>query len=74
MSPNEPNRKDLPMKMPVFLIRLKEQSEENPTVAIGLGIATVATLTKAADTIASVRSKNAYAKQVKSSTRKKNRK
>ena len=48
-----------------FFTKLKAQAEENPTVAIGLGTAVVATATKLVDTISAAQGRKAYAKQVK---------
>lgn len=53
------------MNKPVIVTRLQEQAEENPAAVLGGAAALIVGLGKFVDSIASARSKNAYAKQVK---------
>lgn len=57
--------------MDKFLLRLKEQAEENPIMVVGVGAAFVASAAKLIDSVGSVRSKNAYAKRMNPSKRRK---
>lgn len=61
------------MAIPHFIIRLKEQAEENPSLVIGATAGILMGTAKFIDAVSSARSRSAYAKQVKYST-KKNRK
>ena len=62
------------MQKPVWLTRLNEQFEENPSLVLGAVSATALGAAKLIDSVSSARSRAAYAKQVKHSTSKKNRK
>lgn len=58
------------MNKPVFIQRLQEQAEENPSLVIGAISATLLGSAKFIDAVSSARSRSAYAKQVKHSTKK----
>lgn len=62
------------MKNSPFLTKLKAQAEENPFAALTAGAAAITAGGKLLEMAASVRSKNAYAKQVKHSTKKNKKK
>lgn len=50
--------------MDKFISKLKEQAEENPILALGVGAAAVTAAAKLIDAVGSVRSRNAYAKRM----------
>lgn len=54
-----------------FLTNLKAQAEENPVMTLAAGAAAATAVAKFVDAIGSVRSRNAYAKKMKHSMRKK---
>lgn len=53
-----------------FVSNLLKQSEDNPVLAIGAGAAAITAIAKLLDSASSVRSKNAYAKQIKNKRKK----
>lgn len=61
------------MEKPIIITRLQQQAEENPSLVLGALAATLMGSAKFIDAVSSARSKAAYAKQVKYSTSKKNR-
>lgn len=63
---------DWSILMNQFLTNLKAQAEENPSAAIGATVAGILALTTVGDKVSSMRSRAAYAKQVRYSTKKSN--
>lgn len=47
------------------LDRLKQEAEENPLAALGVGAVVITSIAKLLDSLSSARSKNAYAKAEK---------
>lgn len=60
--------------MNTFLTNLKKQAEENPSAALGATVAGILALTTVGDKVSSMKSRAAYAKQVKNSSKRNNRK
>jgi hypothetical protein len=58
------------MATPIFITRIKEQFEENPSLVLGASAAFLMGSAKIIDAVSSARSRSAYAKQVKHSTKK----
>jgi len=52
------------LKNSTFIRNLKRQAEENPLLAIAVGVTLIGAATKAIDAAANNHSKRAYAKQV----------
>ena len=50
--------------MEKFLMKLKEQAEDNPVMVLGVGAAVVASAAKLIDAAGSVQSRRAYAKRM----------
>ena len=50
--------------MDKFLTRLKEQAEENPIIALGVGAGLLTAAAKLIDAVGAARGRQAYAKQV----------
>ncbi len=50
--------------MNTFFTRLKEQSEENPTLMIGIAVGATAAAAKLIDAVSQASSRRAYTKQV----------